>query len=69
MENSMDKTKNLKKLIEILEKEKPVNLKTLLLQNIDLLNIIFDFQEFMEENGKTEEFTNWVELKNERVYH
>jgi len=65
----MDKTKNLKKLIEILEKEKPVNLKTLLLQNIDLLNIIFDFQEFMEENGKTEEFTNWVELKNERVYH
>lgn len=61
-----------KKILSILnnEQEEEDLLKKLMLTNTELMEAVYDLQEFMEEKGLTPtEFQAWKEQKDLRMYH
>lgn len=60
-----------KKILSILNNEQEEELlKKLMLTNTELMEAVYDLQEFMEEKGLTPtEFQAWKERKDLRMYH
>jgi hypothetical protein len=60
-----------KKILSILNNEQEEELlKKLMLTNTELMEAVYDLQEFMEEKGLTPtEFQTWKEQKDLRMYH
>jgi pyoverdine/dityrosine biosynthesis protein Dit1 len=60
-----------KKILELLNsKDEGELLQKVMLTNTELMENLYDLQEFMEENGLTpEEFHVWKEQKDLRMYH
>ena len=63
--------KEYKMLLEILNNEDPDGLlKKVMLTNSELMESVYDLQEFMEEQGLTaDQFHKWKEKKDLRMYH
>ena len=60
-----------KKILDLLNNEDQDELlKKVMLTNTELMENLYDLQEFMEENGLTpEQFHVWKEQKDLRMYH
>ena len=60
-----------KKILSILNDEQEEELlKKLMLTNTELMEAVYDLQEFMEEKGLTPtEFQAWKQQKDLRMYH
>ena len=60
-----------KKILNILNSEDEESLlKKLMLTNTELLETVYNLQEFMEDQGLTfEQFHTWKEEKDLRMYH
>jgi len=60
-----------KRVLDLLNQEDEEELlKKLMLTNTELMENLYDLQEFMEENGLTpEQFHVWKEQKDLRMYH
>lgn len=63
--------KEYKMLLEILNNEDLDGLlKKVMLSNSELMESVYDLQEFMEEQGLTaDQFYKWKEQKDLRMYH
>ena len=63
--------KEYKMLLEILNNEDPDGLlKKVMLTNSELMESVYDLQEFMEEQGLTADtFHKWKEQTDLRMYH
>lgn len=60
-----------KKILDLINNEDQDELlKKVMLTNTELMENLYDLQEFMEENGLTpEQFHVWKEQKDLRMYH
>lgn len=60
-----------KKILDLLNNEDQDELlKKVMLTNTELMENLYDLQEFMEDNGLTpEQFHVWKEQKDLRMYH
>ena len=63
--------KEYKMILEVLNNEDPEGLlKKVMLTNSELMESVYDLQEFMEEQGLTaDQFHKWKEQKDLRMYH
>jgi pyoverdine/dityrosine biosynthesis protein Dit1 len=60
-----------KKVLQLLNEEDTEDLmKRIMLTNTELMESVYDLQEFMEESGLTaEQFQEWKKQKDLRIYH
>lgn len=57
-------------IIEKLDKKDSSLVKVLMAQNADLIEAVFDLQEFLEEKGhNSRQFKDWQIKKDMRIYH
>ena len=60
----------LKEVLDNLVDNEEGLLKTLLENNMEMMEMVYDLQEFMEEQGLTaDQFTKWRNKKDLRMYH
>lgn len=60
-----------KKVLQLLNEEDTEDLiKKIMLTNTELMESVYDLQEFMEDSGLTpEQFHEWKKQKDLRIYH
>ena len=60
-----------KKVLQLLNEEDTEDLiKKIMLTNTELMESVYDLQEFMEDSGLTaEQFYEWKKQKDLRIYH